>query len=188
MLTLNEGEIYYEEMSNKNTYISLYKEGENHNNIYIQVNRKTFNKRGAGVKLENVKRLATDEEKAWLEHCIKEDKFVEYEEFMKVYKPQFIVGKWYKTKKYYVKCIKHVNGKMTCSNLIRNDEFRDFKDNYYTFESDIPSGYKWELLADLSEIQEFLPLDHPDKQLDIKQIQEECKRRFPIGCKYISAK
>ena len=84
MLTLIEGKIYYEEMSNKNTYISLYKEGENHNNIYKQVNRKTFNKRGAGVKLQNVKRLATDEEKAWLEHCIKEDKFVEYEEFMKV--------------------------------------------------------------------------------------------------------
>ena len=41
-------------------------------------------------------RLATDEEKAWLQHCIKEDKFVEYEEFMKVYKQQFIVGKWYK--------------------------------------------------------------------------------------------
>ena len=41
-------------------------------------------------------RLATDEEKAWLEHCIKEDKFVEYEEFMKVYKPQFIVSQWYK--------------------------------------------------------------------------------------------
>ena len=47
MLTLNEGEIYYEDMGNGNTYISLYKEGENHNNIYIQVNRKTFNKRGA---------------------------------------------------------------------------------------------------------------------------------------------
>jgi hypothetical protein len=31
---------------------------------------------------------------------------------------------------------------------------------------------------------EFLPQDHPDKQLDIKQIQEECKKRFPIGCKF----
>ena len=52
---------------------------------------------------------------------------------------------------------------MTCSNLIRNDEFLDFKNSYYTFESDIPSGYKWELLTDLNEIQKFLPQDHPDK-------------------------
>lgn len=149
----------------------------------IQIIKKKYWKSNWWSCKNNI-RLATDEEKAWLQHCIKEDKFVEYEEFMKVYKPQFIVGQWYKTKKYYVKCIKHINGKMTCSNLIRNDEFLDFKNSYYTFESDIPSGYKWELLTDLNEIQKFLPQDHPDKQLDIKQIQEECKKRFPIGCKF----
>lgn len=189
MLTLNEGEIYYEEMSNKNTYISLYKEGENHNNIYIQVNRKTFNKRGAGVKLENVKRLATDEEKAWLEHCIKEDKFVEYEEFMKIYKPQFIVGQWYKielshTYNHFIKfkSFDNINGYIDNLGYIK-DLNKFATGNSLTLKSIT----KYELLTDLSEIQKFLPLDHPDKQLDIKQIQEECKRRFPIGCKYISA-
>ena len=176
-------EIYYKhDFIFKHVETSPYK----CNNTALDIKNKRLYKDNAAMDIYNKspERLATDEEKAWLEHCIKEDKFVGYEEFMKIYKPQFIVGQWYKTKKYYVKCIKHINGKMTCSNLIRNDEFRDFKNSYYTFESDIPSGYKWELLTDLSEIQEFLPQGHPDKQLDIKQIQEECKKRFPIGCKF----
>ena len=179
MLTLNEGEIYYEEMSNKNTYISLYKEGENHNNIYIQVNRKTFNKRGAGVKLENVKRLATDEEKAWLEHCIKEDKFVEYEEFMKVYKPQFIVGQWYKYNNHIGKFYSYDNGIFQVSEYIYKKRYFNSNSNWGSKGKDTERS-----LATIEEFQEFLPLDHPDKQLDIKQIQEECKRRFPIGCKF----
>ena len=131
MLTLNEGEIYYEEMSNKNTYISLYKEGENHNNIYIQVNRKTFNKRGAGVKLENVKRLATDEEKAWLQHCIKEDKFVEYEEFMKAYKPQFIVGQWYKYNNHIGKFYSYDNGIFQVSEYIYKKRYFKLSLQYF---------------------------------------------------------
>ena len=179
MLTLNEGEIYYEEMSNKNTYISLYKEGENHNNIYIQVNRKTFNKRGAGVKLENVKRLATDEEKAWLQHCIKEDKFVEYEEFMKVYKPQFIVGQWYKYNNHIGKFYSYDNGIFQVSEYIYKKRYFNSNSNWGSKGKDTERS-----LATIEEFQEFLPLDHPDKQLDIKQIQEECKKRFPIGCKF----
>ena len=179
MLTLNEGEIYYEEMSNKNCYISLYKEGENHNNIYIQVNRKTFNKRGAGVKLENVKRLATDEEKAWLQHCIKEDKFVEYEEFMKAYKPQFIVGQWYKYNNHIGKFYSYDNGIFQVSEYIYKKRYFNSNSNWGSKGKDTERS-----LATIEEFQEFLPLDHPDKQLDIKQIQEECKKRFPIGCKF----
>ena len=185
MLTLNEGEIYYEDMGNGNTYISLYKEGENHNNIYIQVNRKTFNKTGAGVKLQNVKRLAIDEEKAWLNYCIKEDKFVEYEEFMKVYKPQFIVGQWYKNignpEVYIAPFVGIENGKW-----VSNEKKEYIYKNNYRVDAApyISKNFKNATLIDIQEIQEFLPQDHPDKQLDIKQIQEECKRRFPIGCKF----
>ena len=42
---LVDREIYYEDMGNGNTYISLYKENEDHNNIYIQLNRKTKRKK-----------------------------------------------------------------------------------------------------------------------------------------------
>ena len=139
-----------------------------------------------GWSCKNNIRLATDEEKAWLEHCIKEDKFVEYEQFMKVYKPQFIVGKWYKielshTYNHFIKfkSFDDINGYIDNLGYIK-DLNKFATGNSLTLKSIT----KYELLTDLSEIQKFLPLDHPDKQLDIKQIQEECKKRFPIGCKF----
>ena len=139
-----------------------------------------------GREIEENLRLATEEEKAWLNHCIKEDKFVEYEEFMKVYKPQFIVGKWYKielshTYNHFIKfkSFDDINGYIDNLGYILN------LNKFATGNSlTLKSITKYELLTDLSEIQKFLPLDHPDKQLDIKQIQEECKKRFPIGCKF----
>jgi len=184
---LKDGEIYYIELNLP----------QHCNPIWIQkwkgsaINKidKTFQKHWSKfgnsiIPLEL--RLATDEEKAWLEHCIKEDKFVKYEEFMKVYKPQFIVGKWYKIE------LSH-----TYNHFIKFKSFDDINgyiDNLgYIFDLNkfatgnsltLKSITKYELLTDLSEIQKFLPLDHPDKQLDIKQIQEECKKRFPIGCKF----
>ena len=151
----------------------------------IQISKKEYWKSN-GWSCKNNIRLATDEEKAWLQHCIKEDKFVEYEEFMKAYKPQFIVGQWYKielshTYNHFIKfkSFDNINGYIDNLGYIKD------LNKFATGNSLIlKSITKYELLTDLSEIQKFLPLDHPDKQLDIKQIQEECKRRFPIGCKF----
>lgn len=184
---LKDGEIYYIELNLP----------QHCNPIWIQkwkgsaINKidKTFQKHWSKfgnsiIPLEL--RLATDEEKAWLEHCIKEDKFVKYEEFMKVYKPQFIVGKWYKielshTYNHFIKfkSFDDINGYIDNLGYIK-DLNKFATGNSLTLKSIT----KYELLTDLSEIQKFLPLDHPDKQLDIKQIQEECKKRFPIGCKF----
>lgn len=184
---LKDGEIYYIELNLP----------QHCNPIWIQkwkgsaINKidKTFQKHWSKfgnsiIPLEL--RLATEEEKAWLNHCIKEDKFVEYEEFMKVYKPQFIVGKWYKielshTYNHFIKfkTFDDINGYIDNLGYIK-DLNKFATGNSLTLKSIT----KYELLTDLSEIQKFLPLDHPDKQLDIKQIQEECKKRFPIGCKF----
>lgn len=183
---LKDGEIYYIELNLP----------QHCNPIWIQkwkgsaINKidKTFQKHWSKfgnsiIPLEL--RLATDEEKAWLEHCIKEDKFVEYEQFMKVYKPQFIVGQWYKNigscQDYIAPFVGIKDSRWLSNNkreYIWNNGYKTDSANY------ISKNFENATLVDIQEIQEFLPLDHPDKQLDIKQIQEECKKRFPIGCKF----
>ncbi len=178
-------EIYYKhDFIFKHVETSPYK----CDNTALDIKSKRLYKDNAAMNTYNKspERLATDEEKAWLEHCIKEDKFVKYEEFMKVYKPQFIVGKWYKielshTYNHFIKfkSFDDINGYIDNLGYIK-DLNKFATGNSLTLKSIT----KYELLTDLSEIQEFLPLDHPDKQLDIKQIQEECKKRFPIGCKF----
>ncbi len=178
-------EIYYKhDFIFKHVETSPYK----CNNTALDIESKRLYKDNAAMDNYNKspERLATDEEKAWLEHCIKEDKFVEYEEFMKVYKPQFIVGQWYKielshTYNHFIKfkSFDNINGYLDNLGYIK-DLNKFATGNSLTLKSIT----KYELLTDLSEIQKFLPLDHPDKQLDIKQIQEECKKRFPIGCKF----
>ena len=132
-----------------------------------------------GWSCKNNIRLATDEEKAWLKHCVKENKFVEYEEFMKVYKPQFIVGQWYRYNNHIGKFYSYDNGIFQVSEYIYKKRYYNSNSNWGSKDKDTERS-----LATIQEIQEFLPLDHPDKQLDIKQIQEECKKRFPIGCKF----
>jgi len=150
----------------------------------IQISKKEYWESN-GWSCKNNIRLATDEEKAWLEHCIKEDKFVEYEEFIKVYKPQFIVGKWYKNIGSCQDYIAPFVG-IEDSRWLSNNKRGYIWNNVYETDSAkyISSNFENATLVDIQEIQEFLPQDHPDKQLDIKQIQEECKKRFPIGCKF----
>jgi hypothetical protein len=150
----------------------------------IQISKKEYWKSN-GWSCKNNIRLATDEEKAWLEHCIKEDKFVEYEEFMKVYKPQFIVGQWYKNIGSCQDYIAPFVG-IEDSRWLSNNKREYIWNNAYKTDSAkyISTNFENATLVDIQEIQEFLPQDHPDKQLDIKQIQEECKKRFPIGCKF----
>ena len=189
MLELNDvkaGNIYYVEYSGiKDDYTIINCDKNysfNNNSGGIHIKNKKYYKNNGWSCTHNI-RLATDEEKAWLEHCIKEDKFVEYEEFMKVYKPQFIVGQWYKYKDWHIKFKKECsNGYFHSSEEIDNN--RIYRKTNSCFGE---CNNEKILLTDLSEIQEFLPQDHPDKQLDIKQIQEECKKRFPIGCKYKGA-
>jgi len=161
---LVDGEIYYEDMGNGNTYISLYKENEVHNNIYIQINRKTFNKTGEGVKLYNVQRVATELEKAWLNYCIEKDKYISYEDFLKEYKPTYEKGKWYKLKTIYDWYAKFEKFSDNCWYA---SEFIDVGDKSYKDSQghwDWKNTYKSRLVTDLKEIESYLPKDHPDIQ------------------------
>lgn len=185
MLTLNDvivGNTYYVEYSTNlgdYTIINCDKNYSFSSNLGgIHIKNKRYYKNNSWSCKNNI-RLATDEEKAWLQHCIKEDKFVEYEEFMKVYKPQFIVGQWYKYNNHIGKFYSYDNGIFQVSEYIYKKRYFNSNSNWGSKDKDTERS-----LATIEEFQEFLPLDHPDKQLDIKQIQEECKKRFPIGCKF----
>lgn len=115
-------------------------------------------------------RLATLEEKQWLETCIKANKYIPKEQALKeVEKPQFEVGKWYKsncgkgfssTGYYYLKVKKNdyyeLIGEAILDCGYKEDHSWDAKD---TLKQALELGP----LTDLSEIQQYLPSNHPDK-------------------------
>jgi len=97
----------------------------------------------------------------------------------------FIVGKWYRVKSGYKKFHHLKNDQFYYSEDIYNDKFNSYPNGDYTYIN----VCKYELLTDLTEIQPYLPDNHPDKinkEMTIEEIQEECKRRFPIGCTFIN--
>lgn len=176
---LIDGEVYYEEIK-ESTYISQYNEKDTP--FYIQTNTNNFYKCGAKMHIDNVKRLATEEEKAWLNHCIKKDKFVPKEEFLKQYKQEFIVGKWYKYNNWYIKYLKNSNGYFRSSEEIFNKEHKIIESNFGECDKEKV------LLTDLNEISDYLPEGHVDKIMTIKEsLLEEAKRKYPIGTVFKSA-
>lgn len=113
-------------------------------------------------------RFSTPEEIHWLDECIKKDTFVPREIAMASFKSKeinFIPGKWYKS-------IPEANGR---SGEIYYGKFLEDKDNRFVASSSrvcgnisdnkyiFNSGYIWEPVTDLSEIQPFLPPNHPDR-------------------------
>ena len=95
---LKIGEIY---KSNNNKYPRIFKYLDSSDNINEgnnpNCNKKVFFKNGATVDygLKNITKT-TLEEKHWLETCIKEDKFISYEEAMKSFVSEFVLPeKWY---------------------------------------------------------------------------------------------
>jgi hypothetical protein len=97
----------------------------------------------------------------------------------------FIVGKWYKYNGWYIK-YKETDEK----GIFRSSEEINNYNNYFKGVGQFGNADSSKvLLEDLSEIQPYLPDNHPDKinkEMTIEEIQEECKRRFPFGCTFIS--
>ena len=78
---LIEDEIYFQHYSNQNTYIFKYRVESSKDigyKCYIWVNGKTFTASSSGVNGNDYSqvRQATPLEKAWLQECIKQGKFV----------------------------------------------------------------------------------------------------------------
>ncbi len=78
---LIEDEIYYQEYSSTSRYIFKYRP-ENSRNIgykcYIWIDRKSFTVTSTGCNGDDFSQVrpATPLEKAWLQECIKQEKFV----------------------------------------------------------------------------------------------------------------
>ncbi|KKP65128.1 MAG: hypothetical protein UR61_C0032G0012, partial [candidate division WS6 bacterium GW2011_GWE1_34_7] len=107
----------------------------------------------------------TNEEIDWLNACISANKFVEKP------KCKFIVNKWYKTEysnKRYIKFKKLENSgnynKIYFLELIEDGK-HEYSNDYWA-NTELEDSL--ELLTDLSEIQQYLPLDHVDKVREFK--------------------
>lgn len=107
-------------------------------------------------------------------------------------KTDFIVGKWYKInsgnqplhleeKGWYCKFKNYQSNSIKCLEYIHNKELisnGNFNNN---------GSHKFTLLTDLSEIQQYLPDNHPDKivkQPDLNELLEYAKKYYPIGTKH----
>lgn len=109
----------------------------------------------------------------------------------KLSKPEFIVGKWYKSnvassKDYYIK-VKNVRDKNYIEgDCIRTLDTKPYQENsYWDVKESIQDALQRGPLTDLSEIQEYLPDGHIDRQIQTndKWLIEQAKRLYPIGTK-----
>ena len=107
-------------------------------------------------------RKSTKEEIEWLNECIRQGKFVELS------KPEFITGKWYKILDNWWAKFKTVHNS---GNRWQFSEHIDKNGAYSNIIQSIDVISEIKLLTDLSEIQEYLPLNHSD--LIVKNICPE---------------
>lgn len=82
--------------------------------------------------------------------------------------PKFVAGKWYKASLkegiFYLKLLKQEKNKIWASEQISTKNSIFVKEPTLCFDNNVNyKTDKYELLTDLSEIQQYLPLGHPDK-------------------------
>jgi len=105
-------------------------------------------------------REATKEERHHLECCIKENKFVPLQEALKSLN-KFEVGRWYKINNcWWAKFLKLEKNDWRMSESIT--AYGTYMRGSFSIDLD-DSNRNPTLLTDLSEIQQYLPSDHPDK-------------------------
>ena len=105
-------------------------------------------------------RLATKEEKEWLLVCEKENKFIEFNEINNYINKEtkFEKGRWYKMGNNWISKFSHLkDNQFWGENINTISKYHD-KSGWLSFKENEPI-----LITNLSEIQEFLPTNHPDK-------------------------
>ena len=140
----------------------------------INLNSKTLGTCNFEFTLSPI-RLATHEEKHWLDVCIKDNKYVSLEDatlsFRKPPSSDFIYGKWYKSNYdtrngnwFYLKAKHYSNerSKKLSGETISSDGVYS-PDDYWDYSPPIDQALNLGPLTDLTEIQKFLPKGHMDK-------------------------
>jgi hypothetical protein len=139
---LKEGEIY-SSLNDNGLYIFKCKKSKTTDYSY-RVERNTFSKNdyfGLGGIIEKNIKLANEQEKHWLNECIRQDKFISYEESQKTFqKPfKFNIGDIVKTNRNGFECSKHTDKHKIISmsfgrNFIIKDRIFDIH-NWYLLEN-----------------------------------------------------
>lgn len=105
---------------------------------------------------------------------------------IKLPEPKFKIGKWYNYDEHYIKVIS-IDENHICGEGF-NTRFGGFTktEKWSTNSECAKSGTE---LINLDPIQKYLPEGHIDKikpKTDMLSIQEQCKKKYPIGCTYKS--
>lgn len=200
-LTVNDlvkGEIYYSNSNHNNDYYFIFKFDRLGNGIdaekdYIYTKYQLgyfnheyfFDKEGLNSAHHANLRLATSEEKQWLEVCIKANKFIPKEKVLKESKPKFEVGKWYKLKANHITD----NSRYLKLKEINDDGFIGEYVNKpnYSSKAFFKKTFNYTLipLDNLQEIQQYLPEGHPDKfKTKTKMYTDEELLEYANGCVY----
>jgi hypothetical protein len=166
---LVEGEVYCGLIKSSKRIVIFYPEAFE---LYeLDRNNYRFKSGNSPENIINIK-LATPEEKQWLEVCIKANKFISKEEALKSTETKFEVGKWYKINNCWYAKFNMIHGQNTywqyTESITFQGVYNKLSDNIKT--SSIKDGLSVVLLTDLREIQQYLPDNHPDK---IKVMKEE---------------
>lgn len=146
--------------------------GINENTKCLVIEGKHFLTQNYAYSLPDI-RLATPEEKHWLDECINKDTFVPREIAMASFKVQaegFIFGKWYRanndyTKKWdYIKVLNHIQDSyVQLKGETIDADGRYHAKSYWTSRPSIAKALELGPMSDLTEIQAFLPDGHSDK-------------------------
>lgn len=142
------------------------------NTKVLSTERNHFSTQSYAYSLSDI-RLATPEEKHWLDVCINKDTFVPREIAMVTFKSKeidFIYGEWYKSNHnnggrwFYLKALRSMTGvgKRVEGEGISSAGYYN-RDTYWNLEDAINQALKLGPMTDLTEIQEFLPAGHIDK-------------------------
>ena len=118
--------------------------------------------------------------------------FEPHDYVLKEIQSEYNVGKWYGYKNWsspydFIKLERVYDDQAYFTEYLIDGDYRKEKQNWWSFVSS--SLFE----ADMSIVSPLLPDRHPDKitaeespkEIDMKDIQEEAKKRFPIGCEFI---